>query len=100
MKAALVPSGVLLCVLLALPAQAAVFGSSNMYGSYPSPSCREPYVPLGNDRFSRETFYRELEEYTRCIEDYIEGAKNDRERILEQINNAVDDYNRFVRSLQ
>ena len=69
-----------------------VVGSSNLsLSSYPEHSCRKPYPPFDD---------YDLDRYKRCISEYIEGAANDQKRITEKANEAVEEYNKFVRSLQ
>lgn len=51
------------------------------------------------DEFAYQTFKISLAEYTSCIEDYVAAAENDQKRVLESANEAIEEYNNFVRSL-
>ena len=90
----------LLC--LCLPGLAwAFYGSSNLGGlGYPDPRCRKPYSPYSNDQYAWDNFRREVDEYGRCIEDYVEAAENDRADILQKANTAVREYNNFIQALR
>mgnify|MGYP007088018268 CR=1 FL=1 len=87
-----------LFLLLSSNLAAAYYGASNLgYSGYPSHSCREPTQPLSDDSYLWQSFIGEVEIYERCINDYVEAAKNDQKRIVEKANEAVNDYNSFVR---
>ena len=91
----------LFIILNSTYAHALVFGPSNFsFGGYEEPSCYDPYVPYGGDSTSWELFKLDLETYTQCIKDYLEGAKNDRDRITEKMNEVIDDYNNFINSIR
>lgn len=80
---------------------AVVFGSSNLgpFG-YPEHSCTQPTIPYDRSEFSLSMFENEFSRYQSCIKDYLEGAEKDRERILERHNEAVEEFNRFIRSVK
>jgi len=81
-------------------ANAFVFGPTNLgFRGYPAHSCYQPSVPYSNSRSSLMTFKSELDIYKRCIEEYTEGADKDMERVLQKRNEAVDEYNNFIRSI-
>ena len=96
-----------LCIFLLIQifacgtANAIVFGPTNfdLFG-YPDPKCSEPVVPYVRDEYSVTMFNLEFETYKQCIKAYLDGAKNDRERILEKYNEIIDKYNMFIRSIR
>lgn len=76
------------------------FGDTNLsFSGYPEPSYYEPSPPYDNNEYSWSLFQSELDMYRQCIEDYVEAAKNDQERIRESINETVDSFNYFIQSL-
>ena len=82
-------------------AGAAVYGSSNLgYRGYPEPDCIQPVPPYSRESWAWRAFQSELEMYKMCIQDYVEAAENDRRRVLERANEAIDDYNMFIQSLR
>jgi len=81
-------------------ASAFVIGPSNFISlGYPDHNCHKPVIPYSRDSFSVSMFKMELENYMRCINNYVDAAKNDRARIIEKSNEAVDEYNDFIRSI-
>ena len=77
-----------------------VFGDSNLgiFG-YPDNECHEPTKPYSNDEYLWRSFQADVELYDQCIRKYLEAAENDRKRVIEKADEAVQKYNRFVRSL-
>lgn len=80
---------------------AMIFGPSNfdMFG-YPKPKCYAPSPPYSDDDWAWTNFKSEVESYRMCIERYVEAADNDIRLIREQANEAVQEYNYFIRTLQ
>lgn len=81
--------------LAATPALALVFGGSNLgiFG-YPDHTCSKPYKPYSfTAQWEVDQFNSELTAYYSCIDEYVENAKNDIDRIIEKANEAVDDVN-------
>ena len=76
------------------------YGSSNMgIGGYPESSCTEPHPPYTNDKWAWDNFKEEVSSYGRCVNDYVEAAKNDQEEITEKANQTIREYNNFIQSL-
>jgi len=87
-------------------AVAIVFGGSNLdiFG-YPSHTCSPPYSkPIKpytfNDQWEIDSYNSkirnynsEMESFRNCIQDYVDNAKNDMERIKENANAAINDAN-------
>ena len=91
---------VALFLMGAVPAWAYVLGPSNfVIGGYPDHRCTEPFLYPDMDEFAYQTFKISLAEYTSCIEDYVAAAENDQKRVLESANEAIEEYNNFIRSL-
>ena len=89
----------ILLLLSAGPALSA-FGLSNLgFSGYPKHSCYPPSKPFSDDEWAWERFKSDATQFERCINDYLEAAENDQRRIVEGVNDAVSDYNFFVRSL-
>lgn len=92
---------IVLLTFISIPAWAYVVGTTNfMPNTYPDHFCREPVRPFSDDSSSWSFFEREVAEYGRCIEEYVEAAENDRRRILDKANDAIHEYNNFIRMLQ
>ena len=78
-----------------------VFGPTNFsITGYPEHNCHQPTAPYGNDSFDWEMFKHDFDIYKACIEEYAEAAGKDRERVLEKANEAIDEFNSFVRDLR
>lgn len=94
----------LLLLIFSLPSisHAFVAGPSNFtsFNGYPEADCYQPSPPLTNDSFAWSMFKNEIESYKLCIQDYIDAAQNDQERIRESVNRSIDSYNTFIQSLQ
>jgi len=83
-----------------------VIGGSNfgIFG-YPSHECNppysKPYKPFSFnyqweiDQYNSEVeiYNRELQEFLDCIDEYVNNAKNDIERIREKANEAINEAN-------
>ncbi len=79
--------------LFVTPALALVFGSSNLgiFG-YPDHTCSKPYKPYSfTTQWEVDSFNAELTTYYKCIDEYVDAAKNDIDRIIEKANEAVDE---------
>lgn len=92
-----------LCAFVALPvlsAHAFIIGDSNfgVFG-YPDHDCRKPYIPFELDEYSSMTLANELESYKMCIEKYSNAAVLDAKRALEKSDEAIEEYNSFIRQL-
>ena len=100
-KLTLVLMAVATISLVAGSAYAFVIGPTNFgFGGYPDPSCTQPYVPYSSDKYAWQSFQYDLEKYKSCIQEYLEAAENDKKRISEKANEAIDNFNRFVRSIK
>lgn len=66
---------------------------------YPRHRCRQPVPPYSDDPLDRKFFQEALEQYRQCIREYARAAKNDCELIKEKANEAVEEFNAFVRGL-
>jgi len=96
--AALLMSGL---VLSPASSQALVFGPSNLsLGSYPDDRCYQPSPPYGDDRYGRERFRSDTNQYIDCINDYIEAGNNDIERIEEAQRDARSEAELFLSSIR
>ena len=74
-------------------AGAFVFGSSNlgMFG-YPDHTCTKPFKPYSFDsQYEVDNYNLEVQMYVDCINDYVEAARNDIDRIVEKANQAVSE---------
>jgi len=91
----------LIQILTYSTSNALVFGPTNfdLFG-YPSHKCYKLSIPYNRDNMSIMLFEQELATYKRCIEEYVKGADNDMERISEESNKAVNEYNNFIRSIR
>lgn len=81
----------LACVLLANLASA---------DSYqPSPSCSKPYKPYQfNSKWELDNFNNEVDRYKRCIKEFVEEQQQAVENHRSAARDAVDEWNRYVRS--
>jgi len=78
------------------PCCALVIGDSNLdyFSGYPDPTCTKPYKPYQlDDDFAVQSYNSQEDEYVRCINKYVDNAKNDIARIKEKANAAVDKAN-------
>lgn len=83
-----------------------IFGGSNLgFGGYPDFSELGPSKPWNNDEYSARRYQREVKEYVEKAKEYVENAENDKKRINNSIEDAiqkadevVEDYNRWVRN--
>ena len=86
-----------LTALFILPAQAAVYGDSNLdFSGYPEFDEYPPSEPFDRDRYSFDQYRYEVEEYVRKAQEYIEAGNNDIERIREAQEEAIDKANRVI----
>lgn len=63
-----------------------------------------PSKPYSQDSYSMQKYRMDMEEYIQYAKDYNEAANNDIQRIQEsvektriEVNDAIDEYNRFVK---
>jgi len=91
------------------PANAMVFGGTNLppFSGYPDPECRpplsKPIPPYGGSSREEVDVYNsqvdeynmELNQYISCMKQYVENADNDRKRILEKEQDAINAVNRL-----
>jgi hypothetical protein len=97
----LVTVSVLAMFLLAEPAHGLVLGPTNLSVlGYPESRCTEPPIPYDNDKYLWEIFKFDAEQYEKCMREYIEAANLDSQRAIEKGNEAVENFNRFVRNLK
>lgn len=104
-KIVLLLAGIMLCSTSV--ALGFIFGPTNldMFG-YPEFAKKHyaPSTPYSRDTYSMENYRHEVERYREDARKYIEAADNDIRRIEEakaqairDANNAVEQYNRFIR---
>ncbi len=79
----------LVLVLQAAPAQA----------SFASHMCMQPSPPYSDDAFAQDNFKHEVENYRRCMEDYVQEAERQQYDIQRQAQEARDELNNFMNSL-
>jgi hypothetical protein len=97
---------VIVCGIVSSNAFAIVFGGSNLgILGYPSHDCSAPYSkPIKPYSFSSqwevdrynsevENYNNQLREFIRCIEKYVDNAKNDIQRVKEKANEAINEAN-------
>ncbi|SRR6266571_3772159 len=90
-------------LLMCTSAGAFVFGGSNLgFGGYPSHTCgfkpSKPFKPFSFtyqweiDQYNMEvdSYNSRRREFISCLQEYLDNAKNDIERIKEKMNEAVD----------
>lgn len=83
-------------MLTSATAGASVFGGSNLgFSGYPEPDCRKPYEPYSDSRMDREICRDEVERYFRCVNEYLENANNDVERIRQAQEEAIAEAKRL-----
>lgn len=95
----------LIAVLMSVNAFAVVFGGSNLgFGGYPDHSCYKPSKPFKPYSFDSQwevdiynqkvdSYNSELGIYLDCINEYVDNAGNDIERIKEAVSNAISEAN-------
>lgn len=66
---------------------------------YPRHECARPVPPYSNDPLDRQFFKRDLERYRQCIRAYARAARYDREHVEDRANQAVEEFNDFIRAL-
>ena len=72
-----------------------VFGGSNLgYMGYPNHSCYKPYRPISFEtQYEVDSYNMEFSMYIDCINEYVDNARNDIQRITDQANQAIDEAN-------
>lgn len=87
-KSALIAlSIVLFC--FALPVQTDIFG--------PTHSCSKPYKPYQfHDEWQLQRFKDEVEDYRRCIEEFVDEQNESIRNHQKAIGEAIDDWQNFV----
>lgn len=86
-----------LTVFFALPAEAVVYGNSNLdFMGYPEFDEFPPSEPYNRDRYSFDQYRDEVEEYVRKAQDYVEAGNNDIQRIKEAQEEAIEKANRAI----
>jgi hypothetical protein len=64
----------------------------------PSHSCHKPIKPISfTSQWELDNFRWEVDRYKRCIEDFVEEQKEAIENHRNGLNEAVEEWNRFVR---
>ncbi len=93
----------LLVVLFPLSAYAFVYGGTNLgFTGYPSHDCIKPDKPYKPYSFNSqweidsynsevETYNSNLRVYSDCIDEYLENANNDIERIKQKAKEAINE---------
>jgi len=66
---------------------------------YPRHQCRQPAPPSGKDPLDNRFFKQNLEQYRLCIREYARAARNERGPAGQRANEAVEEFNAFVREL-
>lgn len=81
----------ILLISCSVPAYAIVVGPSNLGPmGYEENSCRKPIKPYDlSDEYAVDSYNSDLERYTRCMREYLEGADNDIRRIKEAAEEAI-----------
>lgn len=83
-----------------------VMGGTN-FGvmGYPKFDKYAPSKPFSRDQFSADSYKRQMQEFMDEAKTYMENARNDKKRIdnaiadaIDKNNEAVEDYNRWVRT--
>ncbi len=63
----------------------------------PSHQCSKPYVPTSfSSRSERESFKLDVEQYKRCIEDFVSEQEDAIKKHKEAADDAIDEWNSFV----
>lgn len=79
----------LLLAMQITPARADMFA--------PSHTCSKPYVPTSFSSNSElESFKLDVEQYKRCIEDFVNDQKDAIKKHKEAADDAIDEWNSFV----
>jgi hypothetical protein len=84
-------------ILSVAGANAYVPGGTN-FGilGYPEHSCRKPFKPYQfNDQYELDNYRDEVQAYIDCINEYVENAGNDIERIKESAESAIGEANGY-----
>lgn len=64
----------------------------------PSTYCSKPYKPYEfNSQWELDAFQSEVDEYRRCIEDFVDEQENAIRQHQYAIETAIDEWNSFVR---
>ena len=64
----------------------------------PSPSCHKPFKPFEfNSQWEYQNFMSEVENYKRCISDFVDEQNEASRRHQEAAEDAIAEWNRFVR---
>jgi hypothetical protein len=80
-------------------------GGGNITLGYPEHNCREPSTPFcfstrSCNEFDISMFKREVDRYSKCIDEYVENVDADIKCAREKRNEAVEEFNRFIRSVR
>ena len=67
--------------------------------SYPRHQCKQPVPSYSTDPFDRRLFTHNLEQYRFCIRTYARAAGNADEPARQRANEAIAEFNAFVRDL-
>lgn len=63
----------------------------------PSHYCTKPNKPYNMDtQYKVNSFLRDVDRYKNCINDFVEQQSRERNNHQKAINNAIDEWNRFV----
>jgi hypothetical protein len=77
-------------VMIVLPARADFFP--------PSHSCYKPKKPYNfTSQWDVDRFYHDVERYKSCINEFVDAQNNAITNHREAANNAIDEWNNFVR---
>jgi len=79
-----------------------IFGGSNLsFTGYPDCDCYPPSKPYQfNSQYEIDSFNQNVDSYINCVNDYLDNANNDIERIYEAKQDALDEANRYINSLK
>jgi hypothetical protein len=73
-------------------------GSTSADTFSPSHSCIKPYKPYRfTDEWEVTRFEGEVKRYKRCITDFVEEQNEEARRHQEAADDAIEEWNRFVR---
>lgn len=89
----------LMVFVLVVPAALAyAYDSLNFgFGRYPDMDCKKPFIPLKiTDQFEIDSLQYDIDQYTMCVEEYIEDAENDARRVLDKRDEAMEEFKRFI----
>ncbi len=86
-------------LLLATLAFACISAHADMFK--PSPSCSKPYKPYQfTSEWQVSSFKQEVEAYGKCIDRFVTEQRDEAKTHADAANDAIREYNSFVRNLR